>query len=1071
MENVSSGTYILVVTDNLGCEVTETVVLSDVDGTIDEILTNPSCSGSSDGAIQIEVIGGSAPFTYQWVQGTTVISDQEDLSGLSAGEYIVTATDVNGCLFSEAFILADPLPIAVNSSTTPVSCAGSDGTILLDVENAANPIDVTWNGPSGDPGTGVFIENLEAGIYSYDIVDANGCTAMGAVQVIIAPSVDVSETIIDPSCNGSNDGSILIEVTGGVEPILTDWTGPDGFTSIDEDLFNLQAGTYNLVVTDALNCSASFEYTVTDPDPIVSVLLIAQPDCNQSNGSIEAVLAGGSVVGDYTISWTDQGGTEISTNSLLDNVPAGIYTLTASDDNGCSLIETISLSNPGGSILETFFPETCTGDMNGVIDLEISGVAEPYTVDWTGPNGFTSTSEDLSGLSGGLYTYTVTGDDGCVFTGIIDLPNPPALLVMSELSNTCFGLNEGEISISITGGELPYLIVWAGPDGFVSDQTELTNLIPGTYDLIVEDGVGCVFQDSFEIIESPELTLSLTASDVSCFGESDGTVDLSITGGVDPITISWIGDNGFTSDLLNLTGLDIGQYNVTVTDDFGCSADTLVIIEQPDELLVIAEITASGCASDPNSGEISLFPEGGTPGYLVSWTGPNGFTSDLFDITGLESGIYTYVVQDQGGCAISDQIEIEEVDPLLLDITIVEPNCFGESTGSIQPELTGGQGAVTYSWIGPNDFTSNEDTLLNVPAGDYEVVVSDAAGCEVTSTVTLTEPEELTILVNTAASTCDNTNDGFAEAIVSGGTEPYQYAWFSTEGVVSDQAIAENLAQGSYALFVTDDQGCEGSAEAEIEVLFDLEVSAGNDVTACPSDLPVTLSGSITGGDQFYWTQDGDTISSGSSVAISGDSDESISIILIGSNGTCSETDTVQVDILNSPDVDAGEDLKVFVEEVFTLGGSPTSMDEVTYQWAPNPGGVFDDQAANPEGFLTGSQQFTVTVTDENGCQAIDSVFVEVLPDLEITSGFTPNGDGVNDLWIIENIELFPDLVVHVYNRWGVEVFESQGYNSNIAWDGTYSGSVLPSGTYYYTLELNDPRFPDPITGPLTLHR
>jgi len=132
---------------------------------------------------------------------------------------------------------------------------------------------------------------------------------------------------------------------------------------------------------------------------------------------------------------------------------------------------------------------------------------------------------------------------------------------------------------------------------------------------------------------------------------------------------------------------------------------------------------------------------------------------------------------------------------------------------------------------------------------------------------------------------------------------------------------------------------------------------------------------------------------------------------------------------------------------------------------------LFDSTAANPTGFLLESEDFIVTVTDLNGCRASDTIFVEVLPDLEVTSGFTPNGDGVNDTWIIDNIELFPSMVVHVFNRWGTEVFESQGYNATIAWDGTFEGSILPSGTYYFTIELNDSRFPDPITGPLTLHR
>jgi gliding motility-associated-like protein len=227
----------------------------------------------------------------------------------------------------------------------------------------------------------------------------------------------------------------------------------------------------------------------------------------------------------------------------------------------------------------------------------------------------------------------------------------------------------------------------------------------------------------------------------------------------------------------------------------------------------------------------------------------------------------------------------------------------------------------------------------------------------------------------------------------------------------------------------------------------------------------------LTGGEDFYWTFNGDTLSSVQGVVVDDSFEGSFELVLIGSNGACSETDTVNVEILESPDADAGEDLRVFVEEVFTLGGSPTSTDGTSYLWMPNPLSVFDSSSANPSGYLLVSEEFTVTVTDINGCQSTDTIFVEVLPDIDVTSGFTPNGDGVNDRWIIENIELFPSMVVHVYNRWGAEVFESQGYNANIAWDGTYDGSVLPSGTYYYTIELNDSRFPDPLTGPITLHR
>ncbi len=470
-------------------------------------------------------------------------------------------------------------------------------------------------------------------------------------------------------------------------------------------------------------------------------------------------------------------------------------------------------------------------------------------------------------------------------------------------------------------------------------------------------------------------------------------------------------------------------------------------------------------------GAISLFPEGGQVGYIVAWTGPNGFTSSLFDIVNLSAGTYDYTVTDLAGCAVSNSIEIVEVEPLSLDVNTIDPSCFGSASGAIELLIGGGLAPYQVLWTGPDGFEAATDTIENLLAGEYNLTIIDGAGCQLGEVLILNQPEPISLELNGAAATCVNVADGSIEAIVTGGTAEYTFLWTGPEGFESDQGNISGLSQGEYILTVTDANDCEISDTTVVDVLFDLDVNAGLDAAICPSDLPVTLIGELAGGDQYYWTLDGDTISSSSEVIIDGTFEGITDLILIGSNGACSEPDTVSVEILDSPEVDAGEDLRVFIEEVFTLGGDPTSPDEVTFLWVPNPMSVFDSTAANPTGFLLESEDFVVTVTDQNGCRSTDTVFVEVLPDIEVTSGFTPNGDGVNDTWIIDNIELFPSMVVHVFNRWGVEVFESQGYNSTIAWDGTYEGSILPSGTYYYTLELNDPRFPDPITGPLTLHR
>ncbi|MFT7079000.1 MAG: gliding motility-associated-like protein [Cryomorphaceae bacterium] len=1069
--DVQGGTYEVIVTDELGCSIQLTAVISDNNGTLTGTVTNPTCSGGNDGAIDTELTGGTGSFDYVWTDGNGFTSDQEDITDLVAGTYILSITDANNCVFSETFEVVDPVAISVDAIATEVSCIGSDGSINLSIQNATEPFDINWTGPNGFIGTGASLGDLEPGDYDYILTDALGCSAAGIVSISSAPSITVVETVTNITCAGDMDGAISLEVSGGSPPLQFSWTSLDGFISSSEDISNLSPGEYSLTVTDQSTCVESLTLTVTEPDSILVDIAISEPDCIQANGSLEAFITGGTISGTYVIIWEDDLGNLISNSTLAENLSPGNYTLTVTDDNGCIYQEEITLSNPGGDITATISPVTCGGGLDGAIDLEIANVAEPFTVSWTGPNGFVSNDEDIMNLAGGSYSYTVSGADGCVFTESLEVSSPEALDVLLSITNTCFDENNGQIEIEISGGEEPYTILWNGPNSFTSNELAIAELVPGDYDLQIIDNAGCDFTGVYTVSENPEIITEITAQNIACFGETNGSIDLTLTSGLSPFTIEWLGPDGFISSVEDITALGSGEYTLTVTDFNGCFTQDTIALEQPDELVVVEEVIASGCSDEPNSGSISLFPEGGQPGYIVEWTGPNGFTSSLFDIVNLSIGTYVYTVTDQGGCVMNNSIDIVEVEPLSLDVNSINPACFGFATGTIETLIGGGLTPYQIIWTGPNGFEATTDTIENLVAGEYSLTVIDQAGCELGEIIILTQPEPISLELNSAAATCFNVADGSIEAIVTGGTADYTFLWTGLDGFESDQGNITSLFQGEYIFTVTDASGCEFSDTSNVDVLFSLDLNAGADTAFCPSDLPATLTGELVGGDEFYWTLNGDTISSTSQVIVDETYEGITEFILIGSNGTCSETDTITIEILESPEVDAGEDLHVFIEEVFTLGGDPTSPDEVTYLWVPNPMSVFDSASSNPTGFLLESVDFVVTVTDVNGCQSTDTVLVEVLPDIEVTSGFTPNGDGVNDSWIIDNIELFPSMVVHVFNRWGVEVFESQGYNANIAWGGTYEGSILPSGTYYFTIELNDPRFPDPITGPLTLHR
>lgn len=1069
--DVPGGTYEVIVTDELSCSVGVIAVISDSNGVLTGTVTNPTCSGDNDGAIATNLSGGTAPFIYEWTDGNGFSSSLDNISDLEAGTYILSITDAANCLFTESFEVEDPLAIVVNANIEEVSCVGTDGSISLTTENASGPITVAWTGPNGYSGSGTSISNLELGDYDYGLTDSVGCSSTGTVALTGVSPIGIVETVTHVNCAGDGNGQVELETTGGLPPLVFAWTGPDGFVSNNEDIFGLAPGDYSLVVTDQSTCSESLMLTITEPDSILVDIAVSEPDCNQSNGSLEATITGGNVSGSYGIVWTDESGNAVSNVTLVENLASGNYNLIVTDDNGCTYSEDFTLSNPGGDITTSITPETCGGGLDGAINLEIANVAEPFTIAWVGPNGFTSSDEDIDNLAGGTYTFTISGADGCVFTEALEVSSPEAIDVVTTISNTCFGESSGQIEIEITGGEAPYAVSWMGPNSFASSNLSIADLAAGTYQLLVTDNAGCDFLETYTIDENPEIVSEIILQNVSCFGETDGSVDLTVSGGLPPYTVNWLGPDGFSSANEDLTMLTNGEYTLTITDANNCSAQNTVLVSQPDELIVVEEITATGCSDLPNSGAITLFPEGGQPGYTVSWTGPDGFTADLLEIVDLVAGTYDYTLTDLGGCVAENTIEIVDVVPLTLDVNTVEPDCFGASTGAIEITVSGGTGVYQTAWTGPNGFVASADIIDNLGGGDYSLTLTDEAGCVLQETVTLVQPVALVVVLNTVAASCVNVADGSIESEASGGTIAYSYAWSGPEGYSDADAAIASLLPGEYVLTLTDANGCQVSDTTTVESLFDLDVSAGADTALCPSALEVVLIGSVSGGDEYYWTLDGDTISVGAEVTIDETYEGITDLVFIGSNGLCSESDTLAVEILESPEVDAGEDMRVFIEEVFTLGGSPTSTDGTTFLWTPNPLSVFDSSLANPRGFLLESAEFVVLVTDLNGCQSADTVFVEVLPDIVVTSGFTPNGDGANDVWIIDNIELFPSMVVHVFNRWGMEVFESQGYNANVAWDGTYGGSLLPSGTYYYTIELNDSRFPDPITGPLTLHR
>jgi gliding motility-associated-like protein len=303
---------------------------------------------------------------------------------------------------------------------------------------------------------------------------------------------------------------------------------------------------------------------------------------------------------------------------------------------------------------------------------------------------------------------------------------------------------------------------------------------------------------------------------------------------------------------------------------------------------------------------------------------------------------------------------------------------------------------------------------------------------------------------------------------VAGGSSPYIYSWLP--GPLSTTSLT-NVIAGTYTLTLTDIFGCTIDSVLQINSTIIVDAITGNDTVLCENNT-VLLNGtnSIGGtGNTYEWFLNPlIAVISNSITTTVVPAVGTNTYVLVVTNGPCVDRDTMFVTSNALPIVDAGVTISIPMFATATIGGNPTSATATTYSWSPVLG-LDNASSANPTSATTVTTIYTVAVTDANGCSNSDSITVNIYPQIIIPNGFSPNGDGKNDTWIIDYILQFPDIEVEVYNRWGEQLFYSKGYS--VPFNGQYNGKDLPVGTYYYVIKLNHPEYPEPYTSPLTIFR
>jgi gliding motility-associated-like protein len=1027
--------------------------------------TSISCNGLSDGSATSVTSGGTTPYSYSW--STLPAQTSAAATNLAAGMYVVTATDLNGCAALDTVVLTQPVLLSASAAITSayngqnISCNGAnDGAAMVTPAGGTLPYTYNWN--TVPVQSTAAAGSLGAGSYTVVVTDVNGCSASSSVTLTQPSALSAITSVVSNyngqniSCNGANDGSASVTAAGGTGPYAYSWSTSPAQTGVIST--GLGADTYTVNVTDVNGCSVSASVSLTEPATLVSSSIAASAyngfniSCNGlTDGAVDMSVSGGT--GPYTFLWNNGAVTED-----IAAVPAGTYSVAVTDVNGCTASSGLTLTEAAPvaatiNVLSNYngYGVSCFNNADGTIDINVSGGTSVYTYSWS--NG--AATQDITSLVSGTYSVTVADNNGCTDTMSIILTQPVALSVgVDSISNynnynvSCYGSANGLISLTTSGGTGPYNYLWN--NGATSE--DLTGIAAGGYLLTITDLNNCVLLFDTTLIQPAQLaSAAVTTSvygdyNVSCFGSTNGTIDLTVSGGIVPYTFSW--SNSQTTE--DLTSLAAGTYSVTITDLNGCTSSASSAVTQPAALVATINSVsdfngyAISCAGAAN-GSIDAAVAGGMPSYSYLWS--NGATTQ--DLLLLGPGNYSLVVTDANNCVDSISVSLTEPAPISISIDTVSNyhgygiSCNLSADGFINTTAAGGVSPYIYLW---NNGAVTDD-LYGLPTGSYVLSVEDQNGCTANADTILSSPPSLNNTYTSVNPGCNGLSNGSIDFTPGGGVSPYTFNW--NNGSTTEDLI--NIPIGTYNLVYNDMNGCTDSVSITLTEPLVLSNNIAHQDVLCYGGNNGMIDINIIGGTlpySYLW-------SNGSTQEDIDSLDQGIYYVTITDAQGCSRTDTVDVTQPDSIALTITSPVYAYGHNISFYQGTDGTID-VTVAGGTAPYSYLWSTGQNT-GDITnlGAGQYSLIVTDNHGCSAAGMIELTEPFDLAMPTGITPNDDGNNDYFVVHGIEAYPHNNLTIYNRWGNVVYKKESYQNE--WRGTtVSGEELPEGTYFAILEIND---------------
>jgi len=953
---LGAGAYTVTMTDNSGCVATANVSITQptaLSGTLAAV--NVSCNGSCNGTITVTPSGGTPPYQYSINGGAFQVSNS--FTALCNGAYAVTIRDANNCTVILNQTITQPAILNLTQgSITPATCGGNNGSVTVVASGGTAPYTYTIDG--GASQSSATFNGLAPGVHNVVVTDNRGCIRNLSIT-ITATNAPIASILnqTNVSCFGGVNGTVIIGVTGGSSPFTYSIGGP---SQASNTFTNLTAGSYTATVTDVNGCSGTVPFTITTPPQLTFTTVLTPASCNGvCDGQVQVNASGGTTPYQYS---SNNGITYTLANPIT-GLCAGTIPIVVKDANGCLTNTNVVITQPtpvSGTFVNT--NPICNGSCDGTITVSPSGGTPTYQYSLNG--GPLQTSNAILGVCGGNNTVVIRDANGCQFTSVQVLVNPPGFGIdTTSVTESNCGFNNGAITVVANGTNGPFMYSMNG-DPFQSNGT-WTNLYGGAYEITAVDQLGCSESVFFGISDVEMQGIVLIQTDANCFGIADGTIEVTNVSGAIPINYE-LDNSGFSQFSGFFPNLAFGSHIVTISDAGNCVFTIPFVTDEPAEIQYNTNLTNISC-NGGNTGEIEFINvTGGTGAHQYSIDNGNTFQAGT-TFTGLGAGTYDLAVTDINGCIVNSTVTLTQAAPLTLATTVFDLTCFNDNSGGIQIGSTGGTGAYQYSIDNGTSFSPIE-SFFNLAAGTYNLITQDAAGCQITGTAIVNQPAQLAATYTPTNTQCFDACDGQIVVNATGGTAPYLYSPDNGLNYFVSSTL-QDLCAGNIDIQIKDDNDCFITA---VQVIAEPAVVTLNvvptDETCAASNGQLVITGG--GGTGAYTYSIDNSVTYSATSTYTGLSSGVYNIFIHDANN-CEASTSVTIFNQSSPVI-----IGSAVQDVSCNGACDGEL-QVTVSGGT---GVMSYSIGTPQAgsLITNicAGNYTLTVTDQNGCTDTEPIVV-----------------------------------------------------------------------------------------------